>query len=113
MRKRRDIWGASRDGLKKDEKTDGLKKKRGNERTQPPTSNKGVNKFINKTDDEHPDEPTSNVGSSSERPVLARRLRIWEHGNSIKKEGKILNEYIAEKNLLENDEYSIKVEERL
>jgi hypothetical protein len=60
-------------------------KKKGDERTQPPPSNKGINEFINKTDDEYPDEPTSNVGCSSKLPVLARRLRIWEQGDPIKK----------------------------
>jgi hypothetical protein len=72
-----------------------MKKKGGDERTQPPTSNKGVDKFINKTDDEYPDEPTSNVGCSSESPIPARRLRIWENGDSIKREGEFLNEYIT------------------
>jgi hypothetical protein len=89
--KRRDIWGASRDGLG----TEGEKwrKKRGKDKhTQPPTSSEGINEFIKDTYDEYPDEPTSNVGCSSESPVLARRLGIWEPGDS--GEEHLLSEFI-------------------
>jgi hypothetical protein len=72
-----------------------LVKKRDDEHTQLLKSSKGINEFIKKTDDEYPDEPTSNVGCSPESPVLARGRGAWELGN------------------LEQNEYSIKVEERL
>ena len=91
-------------------------KKGDDEHTQPPTSSEGINNFIDKTDDEYPNDPTSNVRCSSQRPVLSRGLGVWEFGDSRNENDKVrkwMGWDCVARNLLQKHEYSIKVEERL